>query len=699
MKLFSNIDRMVVFIAMAIVLLLRLLGDVVFFSIGISNSVLFQYWQITSSILFLASLILYFFSNSSDNGIKDGNDTNIVFLQEYTGLLYVFIFLAALILFIPEQVTSQRSIEKLLSFISAEITMSIAIIATIYSLWFLFKWTLIRRHKKTLLYLKIIGITLTYFFIFEIIANISQSISTKQIFNYWILFFLCCIVFALLKRNNWIASLPRIKKFKLMLVSVALIVISILLSIAGLGEEERFHQYLTSNITGGYYLSSSVMLFISVFAFRLLLAVLASLPTSSIVERKTSELSTLTYLNRFITDSASKDLSYLLETVTQLAIHASGGSAVWTEVYDSDVGEVRIGASININPILLNELHSKINLRSAFYQINEPLLIESIPETSELAAINQFLPNANAMIAVPLFQGSSRFGTLVVVDSEEFGFEYDDIKVLAAFGDNVNLALENSRLLNDSIEKERVLSELLIAKRIQNKLLPNKLPKLDNYLIQALSLPSEEVGGDYYDVSTLANGNICILIGDVSGKGMSAAFYMAQLKGVVQSHSQTATSPAELLKQINKTLFGLMDKQSFITMLCLMIDCKNDTISYARAGHLPLILYNNQEIKLLQPKGIGIGLAPSNIFDKFIEEDSVILQEGDACLMITDGITELRNNNGEELGYAPLYELLIKQKNSDDNQFAKQITELISHYLDENVPHDDITYVFLKKQN
>jgi serine phosphatase RsbU (regulator of sigma subunit) len=163
----------------------------------------------------------------------------------------------------------------------------------------------------------------------------------------------------------------------------------------------------------------------------------------------------------------------------------------------------------------------------------------------------------------------------------------------------------------------------MIAKDIQKKLLPSSLPEISGFSLSSINIFADEVGGDYYDCVKLKDNSYCFIIADVSGKGMPAAFYMAQLKGAALAMAQVSSSGAELLKRINKAFYGSMEKKMYITMQTLTINPDDDIVFISRAGHMPAVLKSKNEIKWIKPNGIGIGLAKPEIFDPVLEEIAI----------------------------------------------------------------------------
>jgi serine phosphatase RsbU (regulator of sigma subunit) len=497
------------------------------------------------------------------------------------------------------------------------------------------------------------------------------------------------------------------------------IIICLIPANSGLVYQSNLHKSLLFFLPGTASGVGISFLFASVYFLRLFFAVVVSLPTSGIVERRTTEISSLTYLNKLIAETINYE--NLLQTVTDLAMNSIGGIAAWTELYLNErtrpeqtnspgtlslpinglsyssplkwlkPGSIQtIIGTKNIEAPLIEKLDEKYKLREYLRIMDKPLLVDSIIEHPPIIEQNRrdrkseqsviefkiqdlnwnLIPGARALIAVPLYSRDERIGTLVVVSDTEYGYETDDVKVLTAFSDNVSVAFENARLFQDSVEKERYRRELMLAREIEEKLLPQALPDIPGYSLSAFSVPAEEVGGDYYDVVKLKTGKTCILIGDVSGKGIAAAFLMAQLKGVVLAVAPESTGAVDILRRINNTLYGSIDKQMYITLCSLVIDNANinetdasgtdvsGRISIARAGHMPIISKQSNITKLITPKGIGIGLAEASIFGENIEEIELELERGDICLLFTDGVNELKNERYEEFGINSLKQIL-----------------------------------------
>ncbi|HOQ60973.1 MAG TPA: SpoIIE family protein phosphatase, partial [Vicinamibacterales bacterium] len=185
-----------------------------------------------------------------------------------------------------------------------------------------------------------------------------------------------------------------------------------------------------------------------------------------------------------------------------------------------------------------------------------------------------------------------------------------------------------------------------LAREIQMSLLPRGPLVVPGVAISALCVPAREVGGDYYDVLSLPDGRFGVLIADVSGKGMSAALYMAELKGLILSLSQVHLSPRELLIGANRLISMHLDSRSFITMTYAVIDPAAGVMTYARAGHTPLLYLPGRgadgRARTLAPDGmiVGLRLDDGERFKSLLVESTLRLAAGDLLVFFTDGVSE-----------------------------------------------------------
>jgi serine phosphatase RsbU (regulator of sigma subunit) len=254
-------------------------------------------------------------------------------------------------------------------------------------------------------------------------------------------------------------------------------------------------------------------------------------------------------------------------------------------------------------------------------------------------------------------------------------------------------------LIQEQGERQRLEEELRIARQIQMSLLPGEgLVSLPGIRIAALCLPAAEVGGDYYDLLPLGESRMGVLVADVSGKGTSAALYMAELKGLVLSLSRIHSSPARLLIEANSILAANMDSRSFVTMTYAVVDTGARRMRYARAGHNPLIHFQARTgtTQVLTPAGLGLGLDSGERFEQILEEAEVALEPGDVFLFFTDGLSEAMNDQAELFGEARLRRILEQGRALESEQLKERILTEVRRFVGDAAPHDDLTLVLLK---
>jgi serine phosphatase RsbU (regulator of sigma subunit) len=253
-------------------------------------------------------------------------------------------------------------------------------------------------------------------------------------------------------------------------------------------------------------------------------------------------------------------------------------------------------------------------------------------------------------------------------------------------------------LLRERGEKERLEEELRIARRIQMSLLPQDAVGLPGLRVSALCLPAAEVGGDYYDVLPLSDTRMGLLVADVSGKGTSAALYMAELKGLVLSLSRIFDSPAKLLSEANRILAANMDSRTFITMTYAVVDTEARRMRFARAGHNPLIHLEGGRgrTQILTPQGLGLGMDRGERFDEILEEAEVGLGSGDLFLFFTDGLSEAMNEQAELFGETRLRQIIEQSESLESDEIRDRILDSIRTFVGSADQHDDMTMVILR---
>ncbi|MBL7999643.1 MAG: SpoIIE family protein phosphatase [Candidatus Kapabacteria bacterium] len=564
---------------------------------------------------------------------------------------------------------------------------------------FVYNLLMYQRTLRTNSYLRALGAGLVFAFVFVAIAERNNTEENPEATVILVLLgiILSILLIIAIKRRTWIHSLSYKEKKRLLLLSFLLVLVSTAAMVMCFVRDTYLCKSYNEFIHPLNILAGFLFLAIEICCERIFWTTLFSLPNTSVIERRTFEFSSVAYLNRIAAEST--DIEKLYDTVTQLSQQATRATGAWCEVLKADSEELRIAAMNSLTEKQIVALHDRHVLHDIARNLQEPLLIQSLEEFTPLAFLSRSVESyVKSLIIAPLRDSGNFVGAVYVVNTTSFAFENEDVRALAAFVSSASVAIENARLVEDSLTKERYQRELIVGRQIQRKLLPQHDPVVTGYDICAFSDPALEVGGDYFDYFTLKNGRTVVVIADVSGKGISAAFYMAKLKGVCLALSHVVESLTEFVEQINATLFGSMERQMYITLSAVMLG-DDGTVRIVRAGHTPALVSTRGDVRIEKPSGLGIGLAKPAFFTTCIKEATVQLDEGDSILLFTDGVNESRSPDGIELGMEELCTVYatVLQNNSAPKQVIDTLSSRLRSFSLHTLQHDDMTVIAIRR--
>jgi sigma-B regulation protein RsbU (phosphoserine phosphatase) len=266
---------------------------------------------------------------------------------------------------------------------------------------------------------------------------------------------------------------------------------------------------------------------------------------------------------------------------------------------------------------------------------------------------------------------------------------------LAALGKSFNeMSAQLASLVTVTKEKERLLSELTIASEVQNQLFPRDVPPMGTIELIGSCIPARSVSGDYYDYLCLPNGNLAIAIGDVAGKGISAALLMASIQSIMRTQLAQGmhASTAEMVSQLNRQLYANTSPEKYATFFFGVYDERSRTMTYTNAGHLPPIVIRGGEPCPLDVTGTVVGLFPGARY----EEKTVALCPDDILIGYTDGISEPENAYGEEFGVERLSETVIRNRNCAPCEIVAKVMEAVRHWSHAPELPDDMTVLIAR---
>ena len=252
------------------------------------------------------------------------------------------------------------------------------------------------------------------------------------------------------------------------------------------------------------------------------------------------------------------------------------------------------------------------------------------------------------------------------------------------------------------VEQERLQKEMQVAQEIQHSLLPRVVPNISGYDIASYYKAAKEVGGDYYDFVNVDDDTVGVVVADVSGKGVPGSLVMTMIRTALRMEARGNHSAAEVMARMNDFVTEDMKKGMFVTIFYAILDSKNRIISYASAGHNPMILYRaeSDETYFLNPRGfpVGISLPDDSLFRRSIDVEKIKLKKDDMLVIYTDGVTEAMNEIRDQFGEERLIQTIKKFGRLSPQEFIDHLSEEIKKFTGNQPQSDDITVVAIKEK-
>jgi len=337
-----------------------------------------------------------------------------------------------------------------------------------------------------------------------------------------------------------------------------------------------------------------------------------------------------------------------------------------------------------------------------FYVKNMP---PKNPNESKIARVMKFGWRLFVAFLVKLTPARRLFYAIAVALIGLAFWDADLMKALYAF------LIVNFLLALELADKLVTRDELEFARQIQLSLLPGTLIPVAGFDVASYSEVAQSVGGDYYDLLPLSDGSTMVVVGDVSGKGISAALYMVKVQTALQLLVKETADPQELLIKLNEYMCGQMKRNFFLTISVLRT-YPDGSVTYCRAGHMPALKLDarTRVCSWLQPRGTAIGLAAADpsgvgpngeiqsIFRDSLQIEEISMQQGDTLILYTDGVVESVNRAEEEFGEGRLMQVLMSSAGSSAAVVKENLLGSLSAFRRGEELRDDTTFVVLRRK-
>lgn len=501
--------------------------------------------------------------------------------------------------------------------------------------------------------------------------------------------------------QRWVAYLEPQQKWQAMGYEVAILG-GLLLFLAYFRFASHDPQLVAPAAQHTFLLFSSC--FAAFFAGAGLLITFFNLPTAGAYEQRRAEILSLQRLTQVI--QRGQTAAEIYQALLSSTVQTTRADAAWLDVSPLVVGS--LPPPPQPEDLYQLPVAQAQALRDQLGQqglLNLDFRSNNLSHQPALADLH--LPY-QSLVVLPLRTDANYYATLYLLKTEPRGFEQEDLNMLQAFTSQTVLSLENLQLAAQSLQNQRVQDELRIAAHVQESLIPKKLPTDDWFEISSHALAAKEVGGDFYDLLLLPGKRLAVLIGDVSGKGVTAAFHMAQMKGIFHSLMQPNPLaktertqypvPAQFMTQANAALVHCLEKSSFITASLFLIDYENGGFMFARAGHCHTLYYssNQEKVEYFRSTGLGLGIIRGAGYEKHINNQFYDYAPGDVMVMYTDGIVEARGPDAAEYGEERLMLRLEESYYRTAEEIKSFILDDLNGFTTGQPMHDDQTLLVIK---
>jgi serine phosphatase RsbU (regulator of sigma subunit) len=339
--------------------------------------------------------------------------------------------------------------------------------------------------------------------------------------------------------------------------------------------------------------------------------------------------------------------------------------------------------------------------------ISHTLLADIVEEKKALAFIDVeadeklrtaksiIMQGIHSILCAPLMIGNSVVGVLYVdYLFTQRSISEDDVRLVAQIGRFAAIKLETTRLREEAIQKRIMDEELKMASGIQRRLLPAAPTGVKGFTFVGKNEPCRTVSGDYYDFAVRPNGKVYFVIGDVSGKGVTAGLMMAGLQVAFRIFSKSDPDPATLVTQLNVALKENLPQSKFVTLFLGRLDINTGVVEYVNAGHTPPLYLHKHGATELTDSDLLLGVISRA---EFVNRE-LRLEPGDSLVLFTDGVTEARNPSGDDLGTNDIGEALVKLHGSDAATLAESVNAtVLRHVGDAENLDDDVTLVIVSR--
>ena len=295
-----------------------------------------------------------------------------------------------------------------------------------------------------------------------------------------------------------------------------------------------------------------------------------------------------------------------------------------------------------------------------------------------------------SMVSVPLISKDDLLGVIQVINKKGGKtFLQEDVNLLQSLSSGAAMALQNARFSQRLLQEERIKSELLIAHQIQQGILPRPFAGHPDIHFEAVNQSAKDVGGDFYDYFKLNEQEFGFMVGDVCGKGVPAAIFMASSRSIIKSQSLANSSPASVIHFSNRLIAEDAQHGIFVTVFYAVYHTETRLLRFTNAGHTLPFLYRPSTRSCASLFNTNF---PLGVFEPFTYQESAIrLEKGDVLVLYTDGVSEAMNANREPFGTERIVDLILRHGAASPKELLDALMDAVRQFSGDAPQHDDMT--------
>jgi len=299
------------------------------------------------------------------------------------------------------------------------------------------------------------------------------------------------------------------------------------------------------------------------------------------------------------------------------------------------------------------------------------------------------------LFAVPIAVKNDLYGVILIEEAAGgLRFRSRRLEIITGIAQQAALAIQNDLLQKEMVVRERLETEVQLARQIQQTFIPETLPVYENWELAARWKTARQVGGDFYDVFELPNGQLGLFIADVADKGVPAALFMALTRTLVRAAVIESASPADAMRRVNDLLIPDTRQGMFVTAVYAVLDMEQNQLTYVNAGHNPpLWIKTNGEIQKLTRTAIALGVVTGEADNQC----TIQFETGDNLFLYTDGLTESFNAEGTFFGEDRLLEAIKSSTTSSASDLIDMVENSLLNFVQDMPAADDLTMLVLRR--